>query len=404
MLTNETGFEISSADATVKILITTVPPNLRKLDPELHRKAPLAAAPRGNRHRRGGEPSPHCPLGAEHPPPPPAPCFCSCFQWTSKCCRAPWRPSGTRAGSRRTPRSPRESARRRTPLPPGKGGKRGVPARRAPRDPPSCRLFPRVKVLIRLLKDLRIRFPGFEPLTPWILDLLVSAEGIPRLPQRQESGCRCFPAGVPLSPHLLCPSPASPGTLRRDEQPHPAAPGSQHRLQVCNRCLRSHVPGAGSVLNIPSPHVPALIVDFVAASLRPNSPVFNPKRLVAQALPADPGGGALPPRLRRHHGPLRERKLPRPHRDDPGAAGEGPGQPWEMGPGAWPRAEPSPSPRTWCVTLPRRSSASCRTEATGKSSVRRVTPAVSGLHAGRQRLGAGGTGPIFCVAGENQGL
>lgn len=41
-----------------------------------------------------------------------------------------------------------------------------------------------------------------------------------------------------------------------------------------------------------------------------------------QALPADPGGRALPAGLRGHHGSVREREFPRAHGDDAGAAGE----------------------------------------------------------------------------------
>jgi len=92
MIPNETGFELSNTEATCRIMVTTIPPNLKKLDPALHLDGKhLHAAHAAIRHSRWFE----------------------------------------------------ENGQHAT-----------------------------LKTLIRLLHDLKKRFTGFDPLTPWMLGLL----------------------------------------------------------------------------------------------------------------------------------------------------------------------------------------------------------------------------------------
>jgi len=92
MSPNERGVDLSNTEATARILVTTIPPNLKKLEAGLHLDAKLMqAAHSAVRHSRWFE----------------------------------------------------ENAQQ-----------------------------PTIKTLIRLLYDLRKRFAGFQPLSPWMLDLL----------------------------------------------------------------------------------------------------------------------------------------------------------------------------------------------------------------------------------------
>ena len=92
MILNERGFELSNTEASGRMMVTTIPPNLKKLDPTLHLDSKLLhAAHSAIRHSR----------------------------WF------------------------KENSQQ-----------------------------PTIKIMIRLLHDLRKRFAGFSHLTPWMLDLL----------------------------------------------------------------------------------------------------------------------------------------------------------------------------------------------------------------------------------------
>ena len=106
MIPNEKGFELSNTEASGRIMVTTIPPNMKKLDPALHLDSKLLhAAHSAVRHSRSGQRT--------------AQNLDSNFRWFE------------------------ENSQQ-----------------------------PTIRTMIRLLHDLRRRFQGFSPLTPWMLDLL----------------------------------------------------------------------------------------------------------------------------------------------------------------------------------------------------------------------------------------
>lgn len=169
----------------------------------------------------------------------------------------------------------------------------------------------RVKVLIRLLKDLRLRFPGFEPLTPWILDLLVR-------PPVWRVTVLTFENSLWLHVHL------KPWVLGRCLYSCTCIPLVMRLVSVLFQ-------GHSAVMNNPSRQPLSLNVAYRLVGPQFSFGYSHCRRdvvsklcvglCVLKALPADAGCWSLSARLCRHHWPMWEWKLPSAHSHDPGTAG-----------------------------------------------------------------------------------